>query len=455
MNKMKKLTVFLFLLLFTQAVTAQKVYFIYLQSETKQPFYLKMGGKLYSASAAGYLILSKLHDSTYNFSIGFPDIKIAEQTFTVSVNKKDHGYLVKNFGAKGWGLFDLQTLEVINSNTGVSKTEEIKTENKDVSVFTDILSKAADDPSLKEKTVVPEVKKEADPVVVKEEKKEPIKEPARDSAIVKVTIPEKNEEPIVEVKKEEVQKETKTEPAEEYKPSVVRRRSESSITDGIGIVYTDDIGHGKVDTIRILIPAEKKSIVGTVKEEKKEEKKFLDVDSVKAEPVKDAVIEDNKKVEPAKEVVTENNKKTEPEKDLVIENTKKADTVNVKAVLNDDGKVDTIAVAPVKTDKEVAVAPKVTCKLIADQNDFFKLRRSMASVASNDEMIDEAKKYFKTKCFTTQQIKNLSALFLDDEGKYQFFDVAYSYVADGGNFPTLQAELKDVYYVNRFKAMLR
>ena len=79
----------------------------------------------------------------------------------------------------------------------------------------------------------------------------------------------------------------------------------------------------------------------------------------------------------------------------------------------------------------------------------------MAAETNDDAMVDAAKKYFKTKCFSTSQVRNLSSLFLNDNGKYKFFDAAYTYVSDSDNFPSLQAELKDDYYINRFKAMLR
>ena len=58
----------------------------------------------------------------------------------------------------------------------------------------------------------------------------------------------------------------------------------------------------------------------------------------------------------------------------------------------------------------------------------------MAAETNDDGMVNEAKKYFKTKCFTVSQVKNLSALFLNDAGKYKFFDTAYTYVADIENF---------------------
>lgn len=77
----------------------------------------------------------------------------------------------------------------------------------------------------------------------------------------------------------------------------------------------------------------------------------------------------------------------------------------------------------------------------------------MAAKESDNDMIDEAKKTFKTKCFSTDQIKNLSALFLSDEGKYKFFETAYSYIIDPFQYSSLQSELKDEVYIKRFKAL--
>ena len=78
----------------------------------------------------------------------------------------------------------------------------------------------------------------------------------------------------------------------------------------------------------------------------------------------------------------------------------------------------------------------------------------MAGEKNDDDMISEARKTFKTKCFSTVQIRNLSTLFLTDESKYKFFDAAYQYVSDLENFSTLQSALKEEYYINRFKAMI-
>jgi hypothetical protein len=98
---------------------------------------------------------------------------------------------------------------------------------------------------------------------------------------------------------------------------------------------------------------------------------------------------------------------------------------------------------------------KSNCSKVASGDDFLALRKNMAAKKDDDAMINEAKKYFKTKCFTVSQIKNISFLFLNDESKYKFFDAAYNYTSDIENFNSLQAEIKDEYYINRFKAMLR
>ena len=78
----------------------------------------------------------------------------------------------------------------------------------------------------------------------------------------------------------------------------------------------------------------------------------------------------------------------------------------------------------------------------------------MAGETNDDNMIYEAKKYFKTKCFSTLQVKGLCGLFISDAGKYNFFDAVFKYVHDIENFSSLQSELKDEYYIKRFKVML-
>src|SRR5688572_17705250 len=146
---MKRLICCLGVLLSVIYSYSQKVYFVYLQSDPEQAFYVRVKDHVYSSSSSGYLILSKLRDSSYSITIGFPQNKWPEQEFKVDIRGKDHGYLLKNFGEKGWGLYDLQTLGV---QMGVSEgSKAAREENKDVSAFTEVLAKAANDPSLRDK----------------------------------------------------------------------------------------------------------------------------------------------------------------------------------------------------------------------------------------------------------------------------------------------------------------
>lgn len=425
---MNKLILILFFLGTAFTIRAQKVYFIYIQSESEQPFFVKMDEKLYSSTSSGYLLLSKLRDTVYNFSIGFPQNKWPEHKFSVTINRKDHGYLLKNFDGKGWGIYNLQTLAIQMGDPLVSNKDQGKTDAKDVSQFTEILSKAADDPSLKEKpvkSVAEEKKPKTEPVVQKKEKVDTIKtepivakpsEKSPDNS--ELAEGKTSSEPEVE-KRENVVVQEKTGSEDEvpandyksgtsYKPSLVKKWSESSTTEGFGLVFIDEDGNGQKDTIRLLIPNPKEvEILVDKKEENKNEKmKFVEII--------DTVSKEEEKI------------------------------TSIKPLTEDR-----------TLEKSPANSVSVNCEERANENDFFQLRKQMAAAENDDEMILLAKKYFRQKCFSTLQIKNLSVLFLSDQGKYSFFDAAYNYVSDPGSFISLQSELKDEYYANRFRAMLR
>jgi len=406
---MKRILVCFLFFVIAFTANSQKVYFVYLQADQEQPFFVKMNGNIYSSSSSGYIILSKLHDGSYNFSIGFPKNKWPEQNFSLQVYQKDQGYLLKNFAEKGWGLFNMQTMVVQMSSAENAIGEgNVKADQKNISVFTDILSKATDDPSLKDKVVLPKVEEKKQELIAQEvvKKEEPIVETKQSTVAKPVeTIDQavvKKEDTVLKEKEIIKTEEEKNLPEESYKRSRITRKSESSTTEGFGLVFIDAYENGPTDTIRILIP-NPKPLSNEIKEAAKDEIKFLDI-------------------------TPDTSKKFEDKSD------------QTKAGLKDQ----TIP----------KVISKNKCAVAATENDFLKLRKRMAAETSDDGMIGEAKKYFKTKCFTVSQVKNISSLFLNDAGKYKFFDAAYIYVSDVENFSSLQAELKDDYYINRFKAML-
>jgi hypothetical protein len=436
---MKKI-VQLFVCLFITVISihAQKVYFIYLQTDNQQPFYARMGEKIYNSSPSGYLILSSLRDSTYSINIGIQGSQSPDQPYSITVNRKDQGFLVKNFADRGWGLFNLSTMTTIMPVLNpVNAVQTVKTEKREDNAFTNLLAKAADDSTIKEKPIIEKpAEKKVDAVEVNNEKKdEPkneIKEniPAKQEELKKEVVQEeKKEEPKVDsvaiqkqieedrrlaqlkadsivaaknkeaelLKLEELRKQDSIDKEKnqivtevEYKKSTVKLKSESSTTAVIGLVFVEMQSDNIADKIRILIPPDIKKT--TPLETKQEEKKFLDITS------------------------------------------------------SDSAKKD---------DTKVTVIKSNNCKAFANDDDFFKLRKKMVGESNDNDMLLEASKAFKTKCYSTIQIKNISTIFLTDEFKYKFFDAAYQYVSDTENFASLQSELKDEYYINRFKAMLR
>jgi hypothetical protein len=251
----------LFFLFCCESSIAQQTHFIYIQADGNQSFFIKLNDQFYNSSPSGYVILPKLRDGSYKVKVGFPKGDGILQCFDCKIDKKDVGYLLKNF-QKGWALFNLQTSGVTMAG---SRDSNMPTRQTKENAFVALLSDATADPN---------------------------------------------------------------------------------------------------QTIATPIAA-----------------------SFKEKPQPQATYNSN-------------------------------------------------------------------CKEEASNDDFLALRKKMASSQKDQEMISEAERMFKRKCFTTDEIRNLSVLFLKDEGKYNFFDAAYPHVSDG-NFNSLQDQLTDDYYISRFRVMTR
>lgn len=122
---MKKLLILGNFLFFSLALCAQNNYFIFIQSENNQPYYVQTDGKTLSSSPVGHLIVSGLKDSAYTLNIGFPKNQFSEQLFQVRINRKDAGYQLKNLGPEGWALVSMQSLQLIKAQQVNSKKQTI------------------------------------------------------------------------------------------------------------------------------------------------------------------------------------------------------------------------------------------------------------------------------------------------------------------------------------------
>src|ERR1035437_9386712 len=460
----------LFLLLFCTLSFAQQNRFIYLQTENKQPFFVKLDNKVLNSYPLGYLIIPKLDDGLYSLVIGFPESNY-EQEFNCSIKNKDVGFIIKNVGEKQWQLLNLQTMNVIIPGDVITK--QANTYEKETDSFSTMLANAVHDSTILRKDVAKEIftkksndqnqkdttqsiisnsdvaiskpgnilkndsiiKSDVAKEIVPEKSNDHIQDTAQtivsnsDVAVIKSgkkKKPKKYNKALQDsaIAQKQIVKEVIPEKISENKDtaqsmnsnndvallrSVIKRKLKKTNKDGIEMIYVDDNGDTK-DTIRILIPSDKK---------KKKEEEIKTTEPVVSAPT---IQQDDKPKENKAEY-----KISEQEKEIIKEANKE---VLKPAMINSD------------------------CKNFATDENFLKIRKKMVAENNDEDMIRAARKIFKTKCFTTEQIKNLSALFLKDEGKYMFFDAAYPFVSDSEMYSTLENQLSDNYYITRFRAMI-
>ncbi|MEO6330233.1 MAG: DUF4476 domain-containing protein [Ginsengibacter sp.] len=481
-------------------ISAQQSHFLYFQTEAKQPFYIKLDNKVFGSASSGYLVLPNLKEGNYKLVFGFPKNEWPEQTIEYTL-AKDAGYLLKNFSDKGWGLFDLQSLSVVMANNELAGNNSIKTEIKKDN-FSEMLATVVNDSTIMQKEVVEkkEIKEPSKVKIVDNITPETPATAVNDSAIrqtdvvVKSEVKQPSEEKIaVSVASVPVNKEIVQLPGTNVKflYSVITKNLQLKSKGGLEMIYMDEYNNNK-DTIRIFMPVQDAK--------QKKEPKRLDVSNTeKADPASnisqpakaidveskaDSVYNSQSSTETTKvesEIISTaqlqaNAIKLANKIDNINRTTTQAVTINVEdksdsnipqqpivnlppgSATDENQKKDKMSTST--NDDTIEFLPAKTgmanskCKQQANEDDFLKLRKKMAAEAEDDDMINAAKKVFKAKCFTTKDIKNLGALFLNDHGRYNFFDAAYSYVSDSNMFPSLQNQLTDDYYIKRFKAMI-
>jgi hypothetical protein len=388
-------------------LTAQEKHFVFIQSDNQQIFYVSLNGKLYSSSAIGFVIIPKLTEGSYDVSVGFAQNAFPEQNFKLSIDKKDVGYNLKNFADKGWGLFNLQTLDVTmanGSNTdNVAKAlsesaqkdtgEPLLTFNKKKAEKPAAAPKPANNP-VETTTTEDSSEKKADPESVASTKTNNETNATTETAVNSI----------------------ENSPANVASSQDVRKVSEVKNSDGVKLSYVETTGK-KRDTIQVIIP--------TVP---------ANEDYAKSETADNFSKTD---------VVNSNGSSKSSKKDVKF--------LDIETNPSTEDKTQ-----PDKVKKSAASSGiPANCKGVATDDDYARLRKKMANESTDDEMIAVARKNYKNKCYTTEQVKALSTLFLSDEGRYKFFESSYPSVLDANSYSTLQTQFIDPAFVSRFKALIQ
>lgn len=370
-------------------------YFVLIQADSSQSFYVRMGGQLYSSSGGGHLILPQLKDSTYTVTVGLPGQSFSEQCYSFDVHQKDQVFRLKSVNGVRWGLYDRQgqELKIIDAGESASRRPRIAGIKKD-DAFSRLMADVVRDTAVMYNTyampqmlndsvakLIPGVGGGADSAMVLRvwpsslaaghdtavaisrdtavaTGAAPIDSPARavvPGPVIGNTAAAMTTAPIYRP----VSKDSAVSGVSPYKPSVVVKVSERKSSRSLRLVYADAGTNSKPDTIVIIIPV---------------------------------------------------------------------DTGRVIPFVNSD------------------------CHSYATDYDVDKLRVKMLESVKDDDRIQEARKFFKTKCFSTHQIKALSEVFMTDAAKFKFLETAYPFVSDD-RFRELVGLLADPVYSGRFRAM--
>ena len=112
-----------FLLFATLSIKAgaQQTFFVYIESEAREPFYVLIDGKInYSSSINGFLTIPQMPNGVYDAEIGFVRGKYPEQHLTLSIKNQDLGYTLRRSKENTFDLMNLQTFATIAPTTTVN-----------------------------------------------------------------------------------------------------------------------------------------------------------------------------------------------------------------------------------------------------------------------------------------------------------------------------------------------
>jgi hypothetical protein len=143
---MRSLLLFIVFICLGIGAQSQQYHFVYLQTDNKQPFYVRIQEKLYSSSSSGYLVIPKLRSGSHLLTVGFPKNEWPSQSIPLQITDKDLGYSLKNFDSKGWALFNWQTMEVINSNQASANNSAVVSTTEATDGFSSVLSEVVNTP---------------------------------------------------------------------------------------------------------------------------------------------------------------------------------------------------------------------------------------------------------------------------------------------------------------------
>ena len=481
---MKTIQFLFVLVLAALRLDAQQSLLIFFEASEKRPFYVKMGSKTSASSATGQVYFTDLSEKKYEIYIGFPDADPAEHRFEVTLARADNSFQLTPTPNGKWTLIDLETNKVLSELDQVAPETFTLRGVRKTDAFAIMMAGVVNDSAVLYTSVPPAppvVASQAVVTVKDREDSQPIIV-KWDTLLVDTAVARAGVEPVAEA---HIQGDSAAQRQQAADSSVAQRQQAADSSVAIATVpavvppdsaalpqkeiVSDSARVVRTEDVAVTTPVPATDSMKAVANMK-----------VPTSNVNTSTTAGPKPIAAGISKFGERRTANQLELSYADSNNGKTDTIRIVIASEPELKAepavknpDTVTksdFAPVKwsanprplsapsdtnSGKSSPVMINSDCVNFASEYDLDKLRVKMVNEVTADERIAAARKVFKTKCFTSRQIRALTELFLNDEGRFQFLESAYPFVSDSDGFRKLSDVLTDEVYIKRFNALVR
>lgn len=454
-------------------MAAQQEYFVFIQEEAGQPFYVRMGEKNYSSSSSGHILIPSLKDSAYRLAIGFPKDRYPEQSFAIVMGQEDKGFDLKRT-PDGWALYDLRYLQFIRPVADGQGGDQGAQGVKRTDAYSQLMAGLVNDSAV----LYAQGPRPPDSDAV--QKQLPVRQlsPAKAPALTA----EKAEKDAVSSSPDSLNKRTassadagsatqtdigQTQPGSKKQSSLAKGREadpKALLTDPAGFEPATAVQTDPAKTQAD--PKAQSNLIRSQRDPKAGPKPAASPG--KAPSPGEAA---------ANQAISGADPRAGKKHDIIQAGSYTASEWSQLIYIDRGGEIPDTIVAIIEADPPIIAGqardadtaqamqaaqtvekPKLQvinsdCRNFAGEQDLDKLRVKILNEKEAYRKSMAAKTAFKAKCYSVKQVRALSELFDDDAGRYQFLETAYPYVSDTYNFAAMVDLFKTEYYISRFKKL--
>ena len=497
-----------------QELTAgQQDHFVLIRADNDQPFYVRLGQQTLNSTPQGHLIIAQLKDSVYSITVGFPkkgnpEGDYPDEDFRLVIDKNDLGFQLKNQPGKGWILVNIQTQELdmptrMDTIANSARLEGVKKDDAFSRLMAAVVSDtavmynsyeaiAAKDSSARKDSSVAH----KDSLFARKDsfaRKDTISSrdsffAHKDNPIARMDSPTagkdssmasqynstasqgspspRGDSPMAKRADSPPSSTTSPNSLTSQPDSLARRPADSPARKSDSLTRRPDSLARKSDSPRIksvtLNDVERSSFAPPPPAPAKAP--ALPPSTQAAKPVHIKKISEQRTPTTLRLSYTDHAKghKTDTIDIQIPLDTQVSQRVTVPRVTvpTDTPRLRsapdiTKSSPPAQSVKQVRNKPVLInsdCRDFASDDDVEKLKAKLQAIPDDEARTAAAKKVFKLKCFTTNQLKGISDIFRSEEAKYKFLETAYPFVSDDG-FRELVTLFTDPLYIAKFKTM--